>query len=415
MSLKKTFAVAKWEYLEKVKTKTFLISLILTPAIIIGLTVAPTMITNEAQTTTNAIGILDTSGIFTHLLSNELEKLKLDNGQPQFIAVNLFKKSEGLDYIRQSADEMVIDNRIKGYLLFLNNGTDSLNVEYRSLNTGNIKEISLLQETVNRVRIIHRLKKAGVDPNIVKLTLSNINIEPIKIEENGKESKADFLIIFFTSFVFIMLLMFMILSSGGMLIRSLVEEKSNRLIEILVSSCTPDELLTGKIFGLSSLGFTQILIWLLIGISIAGSTDIIPPHAFSNLIPILVYFTLGFIFYTAIFVGVGSIVNTEQEAQQITSYLSIILVVPIALLVPVVENPNSLFVHILSYIPFTLPSIMLLRLNIAPVSQTDIVITLVIMFVSIFITIKAAAKVFRIGILSYGKRPSLKEIIEWLK
>ncbi len=415
MNFKKTFAVAKWEYLEKVKTKTFLISLILTPTIIIGLTIAPTIFSNKSETTTKAIGIVDTSNTFPQTLINELGNIKLKNGQPRFIPINLFRKNISLTKLKHSADKLVIDNRIEGYLLFLNAGTDSLKVEYRSSNTGNIREINLLQRTVNKVRIIQKLKKAGVNSGIIKIVLTNVKFTSIKIEKSGEESGSNIMMIALTSFIFIILLMFMILSSGGMLVRSLVEEKSNKLIEILISSCSPDELLTGKIFGLSSLGLTQILIWLLIGISIAASTNTIPHNAFTNLIPILVYFILGFIFYTAIFVGIGSIVNSEQEAQQITSYLSVILIIPIALIVPVMENPNSLFVQILSYIPFTLPSIMILRLNIISLTITEIIITLIIMILSIVVTIKLASRIFKIGILSYGKRPSLKEIIEWIK
>jgi len=199
-----------------------------------------------------------------------------------------------------------------------------------------------------------------------------------------------------------------------MLVRSLIEEKSNRLIEILISSCTSEELLAGKILGLSALGLTQILIWSLIGVGLAGSS-VIPSEAFENVLPMLLYFVLGFIFYTTIFVGIGSIVSTEQEAQQITTYISLILVLPIVFVVPAIQNPDSIMVKVLSYIPLTIPSIMLLRFKIETVPLTDIFITLSIMILSIIITLKLSAKIFRIGILSYGKKPSVKELIHWLK
>jgi ABC-2 type transport system permease protein len=208
--------------------------------------------------------------------------------------------------------------------------------------------------------------------------------------------------------------MMMVIYSGQMLVRSLIEEKSNRLIEILISSCTSEELLAGKIIGLSALGLTQILIWSLIGIGLVGSA-IIPTDAFQNILPMLLYFVIGFIFYTTIFVGIGSVVSTEQEAQQITTFISLILVLPVVIAVPAIQNPGSVMVKFLSFIPFTIPSIMLLRFKIEVVPLTDILITLAIMFVSIIITLKLSAKIFRIGILSYGKRPSPKELIRWLK
>jgi ABC-2 type transport system permease protein len=241
-----------------------------------------------------------------------------------------------------------------------------------------------------------------------------VQIKPIKIEKGGNESHSDFIALFFTSFIFIVLLMMMVMSSGGMLIRSLVEEKSNRLIEILVSSCTSNELLAGKVIGLSALGITQVLVWSLIGISLAESA-LISTDAFNYILPILFYFVLGFIFYSAIFIGIGSIVSTEQEAQQITFYLNVTLMLPIVIVLPAIENPDSIFVHVLSYIPFTIPAVMILRFNISPIPLRELIISTIIMITSIIIVVLISGKIFRIGILSYGKRPSLKELMYWIK
>ncbi len=412
--MKKIFAVAQWEFLEKVKTKTFIVSLILTPALIITFSLLPTFLTEQQDTVTKAIGVVDTSGIYFNSIRNILEGYKLENGQPNYLLLNLNIKNQSLNDIKVHADSLALKNKIEGYLFIKNAGTKNVTVEFRGINVGNFRDIGRFQEAFNDVRITQKLKSEGVDSDVAEIVSSNVEVKPVKIEKGGKESKFDFLSVFFTSFILIMLLMMMILYSGGMLIRSLVEEKSNRLIEILISSCTPDELLTGKILGLSALGFAQIFIWILIGISVAG-TSLIPISAFENILPMLGYFILGFIFYTAVFVGVGSIVTTEQEAQQMTSYISMVLILPVVLAFSAIQNPDSILVKVLSFIPFTIPSIMMLRINIAPVSLDEILITLIIMFLSIYITIILASKIFRIGILSYGKRPSLKEIIQWIR
>jgi ABC-2 type transport system permease protein len=206
---------------------------------------------------------------------------------------------------------------------------------------------------------------------------------------------------------------FIILSSGGMLIRSLVEEKSNRLIEILVSSCKPEELLTGKILGLSLLALVQITIWIILGIFLTG-IQLIPLSAFDYLLPMLVYFILGFLFYTALFVGIGSVVNTEQEAQQITGYLTLILFLPVIFAVSSIQNPDSWMVNALTYIPFTTPVIMLLKFNIKPVPVHEIFITVSLLVFSIFLVIIITSRIFRIGILSYGKMPAIKKIFQWI-
>jgi ABC-2 type transport system permease protein len=414
--MKKIFIVAKWEFLEKIKTKAFVISLILTPAIIIFFSIAPTLLSGKESETTKVIGLIDTSGIYFNQIKTGLEKYTIEKNQPAYILINLRGGNENVpfDSLKKSADKDVLGGKIEGYLLLLNGESDTTTIEYRSKSVGNFKDIGRFSETFNNVRIERKLIAEGIDLKLMGFISQNVNIKSIKLEESGKESKADFLTTFFSAFIFVMLLFMMIIYSGQMLVRSLVEEKSNRLIEIIISSCTPDELLTGKILGLGALGLFQLLIWALIATALLGAA-IIPFEAFQNIFPMLIYFILGFIFYTAIFVGIGSIVSTEQEAQQITTYLSLLLILPVALIAPVMENPNSVLIKVLTYIPLTLPTAMLLRLNLTPVPLIVILLTIVILLVSIYLAIKISSKVFRIGILSYGKRPSLKELGEWIK
>jgi ABC-2 type transport system permease protein len=255
------------------------------------------------------------------------------------------------------------------------------------------------------------LSLSGFDPNFLDESI-NIKSEIINTEEDGL--RKDFRLVFFSSIIMILLLMMMVIYSGQMLVRSLIEEKSNRLIEVLVSSCTPDELLAGKILGLSSLGLTQIFIWSLIAISLVGGA-VVPPELFSNAGYMLIFFILGFLFYTTLFVGIGSIVNTEQEAQLMTTYLSILLMFPIVVALPVIQNPDSLIIKIFSYIPFTIPSVMLLRINIGDLPDIDIWISILLLMLSIILVIKISAKIFRIGALLHGSKPTVKEIISWLK
>ena len=412
--MKKIITIAKWEYLEKIKTKAFIISLVITPLIIIMFSVLPTLLSEKEDLRTKVVGVVDTSETYFYQLVEELEEYKIDDNQPNYVLLNLTNEEKTINELKSEADQNVIQNRIEGYLFISNGGTDTVAIEYRSENIGSFKDLRLFEETINKIRVQKELNAKGIDPKIAELIQNNVQIEHIKIEKSGKEGKQDFMIVFFSAFIFILLLMMMVIYSGQLLVRSLIEEKSNRLIEILISSCKPEELLAGKILGLSALGLSQILIWSLIGISLMGSA-LIPPEAFENVLPMLVYFIVGFIFYTTIFVGIGSIVNTEQEAQQMTTYISLILVLPVVFTMPAIQNPDSMMVKILSYIPLTIPSIMLLRLKIAPVSTVDIIITLFIMVASILFTLKIAAKIFRIGILSYGKKPTIKELIRWSK
>jgi ABC-2 type transport system permease protein len=414
--MKKIFTVAKWEFIEKVKTKAFIISLIVTPAIIIFFSIAPTLLSGKESDNIKVIGFVDTSGIYFKPMEEKLAKYTIEKKQPAYILVNLFgnHRFNDTDSLKKNADADVLRGKIEGYILINNGGTDSVSVEYRSKSVGNFRDTQRFSDAFNNARIERKLKAEGINPGIMKFISTNVDVKPVKLEEPGKESKADFLTTFFTAFIFIMLFFMMIMLSGQMLVRSLVEEKSNRLIEIIISSCSADELLTGKIFGLGALGLFQIFIWALIAVSLLGAA-VIPFAAFQNILPMFVYFLLGSIFFTAIFVGIGSIVTTEQEAQQITTYLSFVLLLPIVMIMPLMENPHSILIRVLSYIPLTLPTTMILRLNITPVPFYIISITIVIMLISIYFAIKFAAKIFRIGILSYGKRPSLKELGEWIR
>lgn len=411
--IKKILAVAKWEYLQKVKTKTFIISLVLTPLIIISFSIIPTLLTTQKDTRTKVIGILDESGEYFIGLRDKLEKAQLENGQPNYLVINLLD-GKNIPELKLNADKDVLDNKMDGYIYLRKNDDNTLFTEYRSRSLGNFRDIRKFENAINDIRIDKKILSEGIDPEFADFIHNKASINQVKVEEGGKEGKQDFLIVFFTSFIFILLLMMMVIYSGQMLVRSMIEEKSNRLIEVLISSCTSDELLAGKILGLSSLGLTQIFIWSLVGLALLGSA-IIPAEAFENILPILVFFILGFLFYTTLFVGIGSIVTTEQEAQQITTYLSLVLVFPVVIAMPAIQNPDFLITKIFSYIPLTIPTVMLLRINIEPIEILDYITTILIMLLSIIIMIKLSAKIFRIGILSFGSRPSLRELISWLK
>lgn len=407
----KILAVANWEFWGKVKTKTFFISLILTPILIILFSAGPSLLSDYSSDSTKVIGIVDSTSMYFTGMKNILENFRLQDGQPAYVLLNLLPNQK--KHII-SSDSLVLTNSIDGYLIIKGNNITSDLIEYRSKNSASPLDLSRFQSAFNRVKLGILFPPLNINPDLINIYSEKTEITQNIINNSKGNNEGGFLSVFYRSFIFIILFVTMILSSGGMLIRSLVEEKSNRIIEILVSSCTSRQLLAGKVFGFTALGLAQVITWSIVGIVFATILKL-PAEIFHNLLPMFYYFALGFIFYTAIFVGIGSIVNTEHEAQQITSYLSLALILPISISVPAIENPNSMFVQILSYIPFTIPSIMILKFNVESVSFSEILITSIIMVISIFIVIKISAKIFKIGILSYGIRPSLEEIMNWLK
>ena len=172
--------------------------------------------------------------------------------------------------------------------------------------------------------------------------------------------------------------------------------------------------MSGKILGLTMLGFATISFWVLILVGVNFSIDK-PFVNFDHLALMLTYFVLGYLFFAAVFVAAGAPLSTEQEAQQITSYVSIVLVFPIALAVPAMQNPGSMIVKVLSLIPFLTPTMMTLRLSIQMPAMWEIVLSLALLALSTVGMMWAASKIFRIGILVTGKKPNLKEIWRWVR
>jgi len=412
--MKKALAIAKWEFMEKIKSKAIIISFFLTPLIILGFSILPSVFAEKDEATTQAIGIIDDTQNYFTSLSENLSDYKLDNKQPRYVVINLFKQNESIDSLKANANSNVVKKKIEGYIFLSGNDKKEIIFEYRSLSVGNFNDYRRFEESFNKIRRVREFEKAHIDTALVSHLLNNVELNTVKIDEKGKESSADFKSQYFSSFIFIMILFMVIMISGGMLVRSLVEEKSNRLMEIIVSSCKPDDILKGKILGLSGLTLSQIVVWVLIGVAFAGQ-GLVMFASFQNLILLFIYFILGFVLYTAIFVGVGSIVTTEQEAQQITSYLSMITISPLVIMIPAMQNPDSLLIRVFSYIPLTTPGVMILRLNSAPISTLEILATLAELILSIYLVIKISSKIFRIGILSYGKMPSLKQLFVWIR
>ena len=412
--MKKIITIAKWEYLEKVKTKAFIVSLIITPLIIISFSILPSLLFRDEPPEVEIIGVIDTSGVYFQYLEDEFSKYTLPSGNKNYVLINLSFKNKNFEELKSTANKNIQRNLVEGCLILYSLGNDSVYAEYISKSIGNFKVVSRFEDALSSIRLKKKLELEGIDTKFLQYFQESVVVNQLKIEEGGKVSDQDFLTTFFMSIIFILLLMMMVVYSGQMLVRSMIEEKSSRLIEMLISSSTPDELLTGKIIGLSMLGLTQIFIWLLIGISLVASA-LVPVTAFNNILPMLLYFILGFLFYSSLFVGIGSTVNTEQEAQQITTYLSLILMLPVVIAMPAIQNPDFIVTKIFSYFPLTTPTVMLLRLNVEAVSPLELVLTLSILILSVIVVTKISAKIFRIGILSYGTKPSLKEILQWIK
>jgi len=411
----KAFVVAKWEYLEKVKSKAFIISLVLTPAIMVVMGVLPGIFASREDEETKIIGIVDPSGEVAAVFAARLqEKYKLSSGQPRYI-VDMLAVGRNLnpENARILADRKANNGEIEGYVVL---GTDVLAdsvVEYRSINVGDFRTMKRVEDVIKQILIEKRVVARGLDPLLLNDLKAPLDLRPVKLTKEGEE-QVGFEKLFFGAYIFLMMLFFLIFTSGQLLVRSVIEEKSNRIVEVLVSSCSPTDLMAGKVIGLSGLGFTQIAFWGIIGIAVSlqfGFDFIKPEHA----LLLTVYFVLGYLFYAAIFIAFGSPLTTEQEAQQVNSYLVLVLIIPVVLVLPAIQNPGATWIKILTFIPFLTPTMMAIRIPVQMPSMYEILATVVLMIISIYAAMWVAGRIFRVAILATGKRPGIAEIIRWVK
>ena len=414
--MSKILAVARWEYLERVKSKAFLIGLFLTPIIMIGMGILPSVLATQEDKETMAIGIIDRTGEVAREFTERMEeRYVLQNGRPNY-AIRTIAMGPTIDLaeaIRQ-ANSLVADGQIDGYCIVNGIAPSDSVIEYRSRSVGDFRVGARVEETLKGIMAERRVMAMGLDPKVLKELAVNLNVRMVKLSKAGEKEDAGFEKVFFSAFVFLMMMFFLIATSGQILVRSVIEEKANRIVEVLVSSCSPTELMAGKVIGLSGLAFTQIGFWAIIGIAATAQfgMDIINPgHA----LLLVVYFILGYLFYAAIFIGAGSPLTTEQEAQQVNTYLVLLLVVPMMLALPAMKDPEALWLRVLTFIPFFTPTMMALRIPIQVPAAWEVVVTIVLMALSIYVVMIAAGRVFRIAILSTGKSPTLAEILRWAR
>jgi ABC-2 type transport system permease protein len=410
----KALQVALWEFLEKVKSKAFIISLVLMPVIIGVMAILPAFFASKADDESIRIGIIDGTQKLVQPLGEKLDReFRLKNDQPNYILRNI-SLGRSLEEARAEGARLVASDALEGYFSIPATVFDSGKVEYRTKNVGNFKVQERFSRAIEQVITEMRLSSRGLDAALIRKLTARVEIKPIKISEKGEESESSLGETFVKSYIGLLMLIFMVLTSGQLLVRSMVEEKSNRVIEVLLSSCTPRDMMIGKILGLSGLGILQMFVYALMGIALALKTgmNLLQPEYFAFT---LVYAILGYVFYAAIFVAAGSPATTEQEAQQITAYISMLMVAPFGLMLLVMQNPNSLIVKVLSYIPVLTPSIMVLRVSIQMPSMWEILATIALMIVSTAAMMWIAGKIFRVAILSYGKRPTLAELFRWVR
>ena len=401
--------IMKWEFMNRVKTKLFLITTFALPFFMAGIMYLPTILMDMEPEDVTEIGLVYDDGLNDLLERFQTQvngAFRLQDGNSQFQFSRFDEEQEALD--------SVLSKGIGGYIFIPSSVLDTGLVSYYSLSLSNIKIYSNLRRTLNQVVIEQRMLDQNIDVSLVGQLSRRIDFETFELDEMGEASEGDGLSSFLVPYLFLMILFMTVFMSGQLLLRSVMEERTSRTIEILLSSVTPDELMRGKILGLGALGMTQMIFYLAVGLSATyykGWAAI----EFSQIPIFLIYFITGYLFYAAIFAAMGTFFTSEQEAQQSSGVISIIAVLPIAFASYFITNPGSAFTIGSSYIPPLTPFMMIIRLGTGSVDFPEIIYTTLLMVLSCWVLLKLSGKIFRTAVLLYGKKVTVKEVMKWIR
>lgn len=420
------------EYKERVTKKSFIISTILLPLLMVVLMAAPALLMTFTTSELKTIMVVDKSNVVAPNLQNNEEVIYVVSDLP----VDSLLAKDDIDGV------LVIENDIvdkpSGLSLYTN-GASSMNIE------SNIR--SQIESTIEQ----ERLKKYDIEnlDEIMNEIKANVSMQTYRNDEENKASSSE--LSYIIGLLMDMLLYFFLMLYGQMVMTSIIEEKNNRVLEIMVSSIKPAQLMLGKIVGIGLVAVTQVLIWAVLlsicsGLLLpalipadvmgevaaysAGTIDVTTAtndidmlHIISVLSNVgyilslfaylLLFLVGGFLFYSAMYAAIGSAVDNIQDAGQFQGIILTPVIIGFVLSTSIVADPNSTLATVMSMIPFTSPMVMMSRIPFG-IASWEIVVSLVILYASFFGMVWASAKIYRVGIFMYGKKPTFKEIVRWI-
>jgi ABC-2 type transport system permease protein len=407
-SLQNIWLVARREYLERVRAKSFLIMTILIPTLMGGLIGGSALLNRNLGSASHlAIVTSDTqfaADLQTEMTSSDGSKPKLDiysPGQPD-VRANL------------DAQLKAKDSTLDGYLVVspASPAEPRGTYEWVPKSKADVITKARIEDGIRGALTRETLAHSGMGASEVTALLAPIKL---KTDNTGGGSGAAF----GSAYGMFFLMYFVILFYGMNVARSIIEEKTSRVFEVLLATMQPAEMLAGKVIGVGAVGLTQVGIWIAVAVAVVelqliGSNIHILPSAGQGAL-FVVFFLLGYLLYSSIAAALGAMTNSEQELQQMQIFLMLPLIACTVVIFNVVTNPDGPIAKVFSFIPFTTPLIMYTRVIVGKPGVLAVGGSIVEMIVTIAIVVWLASRIYRVGILMYGKKPNLPEILRWLK
>jgi len=438
--MNKMFAVIKREYLQAVRKKMFIFMTLFLPLLMTGLFIVPIIIAGGLGG--KKVAVVDGTGAlrdsFSHHIAPEVPdpKKALSGGSrgelPQSLDVEYADAHSVSDpaaiarpYLARLNADKNSGKRLDAVLLIPANafeGNDAKMIYY-SRSSADLISLERLGSIANLAIQRQRLAARGIPPAVIDTLTRRVPVDSVQLSRTGEQKKGGDAT-FVVSFIFAGLLLIPSFIYGLETMRGIVQEKSERIVEVLVSSMTPRELLTGKILGVASVGLTQVAVWLTI-IAAAGAigataavqagfnvSQFLRPMLF---VYFVLFFLLGYLTFVCIYAIAGAACNTDKEAQQLVAPIQFIMMVPWIIMFAIITNPDSATSVALSMMPVYGPLTMFVRTLVSEPPVWHIVVSIAVSLVTICVFFYVTAKIFRVGILSYGKRPTIPELWRWLK
>jgi ABC-2 type transport system permease protein len=407
--LRNVALIARREYLERIRTKAFLIATVLIPCLLGGLGFGSGYLAQRTKSEAH-IAIVSSDPVFAADLQHELE-----NGKDSHMKVDIETPSPAT-LARLNAATHDSAQHFAGYLQVIPPTSPGARptFAYSSHSASDIGTVDALKRAIADVLTRESLIRQGIAPADTAAIMAPIAIDT--------PHNADTTTAFFGAYLFFILMYMTIMLYGMNTARSIIEEKTSRVFEVLLSTITSDEMLAGKIIGVGAVGVTQIAVWMIaalsIGVFFAGSIAGSGGHAVvspTQVFFFIAYFIFGFLLYSSIAAALGAMTNSEQELQQLNMLLMVPLFFCMLMLFTVVKSPDSTLSRIVSLIPFCSPLLMNFRISIGAPQVWEIALSFLLMALTIYAILYVASRIYRVGILMYGKKPNLPEILRWLK
>jgi ABC-2 type transport system permease protein len=423
----KLWVVIRREFVERVRTKWFVIGTVLGP-VFMGLVIVLPIVMAERGGGDRSIVVLDatTDGFG--------ERLTAAMGQIPRVAAT--RRGVPLEQLEDEATQLageVGTTPLDGMMLVTDNTVADGKAEYRGSNVSSLADMRSLSATLRGLVFSERLQREGVEPSVVARAQIDVDLTTLQIRDGkvtGGSAESSFMLAYFIWF----LLYIAILLYGVQVLGAVVEEKSSRIVEVLVSSLKPFHLLAGKVVGVGAVGLLQLGIWLGTGkllldrradvarwlgqgpeASAAIGQMAFPEVPLGTILLFLTYFLMGYFLYASMFAAVAAMVNSEAEARQAQTPVVMLLVIPTVLMIGILNNPDGQMALTLSMVPFTSPIAMPVRWAASPVPLTEVAGSIAILFAAVVVITWIAGRIYRVGILAYGKKPGLKELVRWVR